>query len=184
MDTQDKKGKIVKETFPSEMVSIVGDIFAGIVLTFLILPFKSVLVLLILIPALLSLRGNITSPFIARTARDLIIGDFNFKSWIENVLATYLLSIVTALIIGLFSIILDLLVFKYFLLPFDKLISVPIISIFFTLSFTIPISTILNYFIFTYGLNPNNIVNPVMTAVGDFAMVICFYLTLLILGVP
>ncbi len=184
MDTQDKKGKIVKETFPSEMVSIVGDIFAGIVLTFLILPFKSVLVLLILIPALLSLRGNITSPFIARTARDLIIGEFKLKSWIENVFATYLLSIVTAIIIGFFSIMLDLFVFKYFLLPIEKLISIPILSIFFTLSFTIPISTILNYFIFIYGLNPNNIVNPIMTAVGDFAMVICFYLTLLILGVP
>ncbi|NHJ25732.1 MAG: hypothetical protein EAX89_14215, partial [Candidatus Lokiarchaeota archaeon] len=72
----------------------------------------------------------------------------------------------------------------YFLLPIEKLIAIPILSIFFTLSFTIPISTILNYFIFIYGLNPNNIVNPIMTAVGDFAMVICFYLTLLILGVP
>ncbi|MFW9949323.1 MAG: magnesium transporter [Candidatus Thorarchaeota archaeon] len=184
MDTQDTKGRIIKETFPSEMVSIVGDIFAGIVLTFLILPFKSVLVLLIIIPALLSLRGNITSPFIARTARDLIIGEFNVKSWIENVLATYLLSIVTALIIGLFSLLLDLLFFKYFLLPFEKLIYIPILSIFFTLSITIPISTTLNYIIFIYGLNPNNIVNPVMTAIGDFAMVVCFYLTLLLLGVP
>lgn len=184
MDTQDKKGKIVKETFPSEMVSIVGDIFAGIVLTFLILPFDSVLILLIIIPALLSLRGNITSPFIARTARDLIIGEFNAKSWIENVLATYLLSLITAIIIGFFSFILDILVFQFFLLPVVKMFSIPILSIVFTLTLTIPISTTLNYIIFIYGLNPNNIVNPIMTAIGDFAMVICFYFTLLLLGVP
>ena len=40
MEARDTKGKIVKETFPSEMVSIVGDIFAGIVLSILIVSFE------------------------------------------------------------------------------------------------------------------------------------------------
>jgi len=43
MERQDTKGKIVQETFPSEIVSIIGDILAGIILIFLILPFKSFL---------------------------------------------------------------------------------------------------------------------------------------------
>ncbi|MFW9782509.1 MAG: magnesium transporter [Candidatus Heimdallarchaeota archaeon] len=184
MEAQDTKGKIIRETFPSEVISIVGDIFAGIILSILILPFESFLLLILIIPPLLSLRGNITAPFIARTARDLIIGEFNIRKWFENVLATYFLSLITATLIGFISLLLDLVFFRIFLLSIPIMIFIPVISISLTLSISIPISTILNYFIFRYGLNPNNIVNPVMTAIGDFSMVICFYLTIIILGVP
>ena len=108
METQDSKGKIVKETFPSELISIIGDILAGIVLSLLILPFDSFPVLILMIPALLSLRGNLSGPFIARTSRDFVIGAFSRRTWVENVLATYTLSIITAIFIGIFSFILDI----------------------------------------------------------------------------
>jgi mgtE-like transporter len=184
MERQDTKGKIVKETFPSEVVSIIGDILAGVILTLIILSFKSFIILIIIIPALLSLRGNLSGPFIARTSKDLIIGEFNTRSWIENVLSTYSLSIVTACLIGVFSIILDLFIIKLFILPLEILIIIPILAILFTLSISIPTSTFLNYLAFRYGFNPNNVVNPIMTAVDDFFTVICFYFTLIMLGVP
>jgi len=184
MESQDSKGKIVRETFPSEIVSIIGDILAGIVLILLILPFKSFIILILIIPALLSLRGNISGPFIARTSKDLIIGGLNKKSWIENVCATLTLSVITAILIGIFGIVINLFLIRIFLIPFEILVLIPIISILLTLSITIPISTFLNYMAFKYGLNPNNVINPIMTAVGDFTMIICFYITLTLLGVP
>jgi len=184
MEARDTKGKIVKETFPAEIVSIVGDILAGVVLSLLILPFDSFLLLILIVPALLSMRGNISGPFIARSSRDLIIGQFNKKSWIENVLATYILSMVTAFIIGLFSFLLDLILVKTYFISFEILIAIPILSILFTLTISIPCSTILNYIAFKYGLDPNNVVNPIMTAIDDFSTVIFFYLTIILLGVP
>jgi mgtE-like transporter len=184
MESQDTKGKIVKETFPSEIISIVGDILAGIILSLLIVPFESFLILILIIPALLSLRGNISGPYIARTSRDLIIGEFNRKSLLENIIATYILSIVTAFIIGIFSILLNSFLIKIHIISNFILIEIPIISILITLSVSIPTSTGLNYLTFKYGLNPNNIVNPIMTAVDDFLTVISFYFSLIILGVP
>jgi mgtE-like transporter len=184
MERDESMGKIIMETFPSEIVSIFGDIMAGIILLILILPFKSFIVLIIIVPALLSLRGNLSGPFIARTARDLIIGEFNKRSWIENILSTYVLSLITAFLIGILSIFLDLLVFKNYSLSVGMLILIPIISILFTLSISIPCSTFLNFIAFKYGLDPNNVVHLVMTAVDDFFTVICFYLSLIILGVP
>ena len=181
---RDTKGRIVKETFPSEIVSIMGDIFAGIALTFLILPFKSFLILILIIPALLSLRGNLSGPFIARTSRDMILGEFTKKAWVENALATIALSIIISLLVGFFTILLDFFFFQFFILPSSYLIFIPILSVLFTLFISIPCSTCLNYFAFKRGLNPNNIVNPIMTAIDDFSTVICFYITLLILGVP
>jgi mgtE-like transporter len=182
--SQDTKSKIVKETFPSEIISIVGDILAGIILTLLILPFESFLMLILIVPALLSLRGNISGPYIARTSRDLIIGEFNRKSLVENIFATYVLSVVTALIIGVFSIILNIFLIKIHIISNIMLIEIPIISILITLSVSIPTSTGLNYLAFKHGLNPNNIVNPTMTAIDDLLTVISFYFSLIILGVP
>ncbi|MFW9874137.1 MAG: magnesium transporter [Candidatus Thorarchaeota archaeon] len=184
MENQDAKGKIVKETFPSEIISIIGDILAGSVLSLLILPFDSFLALILMIPALLSLRGNLSGPFIARTSRDLIIGDFSKRSWIENIFATFILAFITAVFIGIFSIILNLLIFKLNILPNFHFFSIPIVSIILTLSISIPCSTGLNYLAFKRGLNPNNVVNPVMTAIDDFFTVFCFFLTLIMLGVP
>lgn len=184
METQDSKSKIVKETFPSEIVSIVGDLLAGIILSLLILPFESFVVLILMIPALLSLRGNLSGPFIARTSRDLVIGNFSKRSWIENILATYTLSIITAFFIGIFSIVLNLALFKLTIISYQHFFAIPIISILLTLSISIPFSTGLNYIAFKKGLNPNNIVNPVMTAIDDFSTVFCFFLTIIMLGVP
>ena len=184
METPDSKGKIIKETFPSEIISIIGDIFAGLVLSILILPFSSFLILILMIPALLSLRGNLSGPFIARTSRDFIIGSFSRKSWLENVFATYFLSIITAIFIGLFTMLLDLTIFQLNLLPIPFFFAIPLISTVLTLTISIPCSTTLNYLAFKKGLNPNNIVNPVMTAIDDFSTVFCFFLTIIMLGVP
>ncbi|MHA1706598.1 MAG: magnesium transporter [Promethearchaeota archaeon] len=183
MEQEETKGRIVKETFPFEIISIIGDIFAGIILTLLILPFKSFSLLIFIIPPLFSLRGNITAPFVSRTARDLIIGEFNLKSFLENTLATYVLGEVTAILIGFLSVILNLFIYGVLILPFWLVIMIPILTILFTLSLTIPISVFLNYISFKIGLNPNNGVHPVMTAVGDFSMIICFFITIILLGV-
>ena len=184
MEKQDTKFKIVKESYPSEIVSIIGSILAGLILSLVILRFESFPILILIIPALLSLRGNINSPFIARTARDLIIGEFNLKNWIENILATYLLALITATLIGLFSILLNIFLFKIDVLSYSQLILIPLLSMLITLSISIPISTMLNFFVFKFGLNPNNVIHPIMTAIGDFMSVLCFYFTLIILGVP
>ncbi len=184
MENQDSKSKIVKETFPSELISIIGDILAGILLSLLIFPFNSFPVLILMVPALLSLRGNLSGPFIARTSRDMIIGNFTKRTWIENVFATYTLSILTGFFIGIISIILNFAFFKLFLLPTLYFILIPIISITLTLLISIPSSTLLNYLAFKRGLNPNNVVNPVMTAVDDFSTIFCFLLSIIMLGVP
>ncbi|MBY9019088.1 MAG: magnesium transporter [Candidatus Lokiarchaeota archaeon] len=184
MGWQDTKWKIVKEVFPSEIISIIGDILAGIILTILIVPFKSFLILILIVPALLSMRGNISGPFIARTSRDIIIGEFSLKLWFENILATYVLALITAIEIGILSIFLNLLLIRLFIFHIGLLILIPIISILLTLSISIPFSTFLNIIVFRRGLDPNNVVNPIMTAVDDFFTVLCFYLTIIMLGVP
>ena len=184
MEDRDSKGKIIKEAFPSEIVSIIGDILAGIVLSVLILPFQSFLLLILIVPALLSLRGNLSGPYIARTSRDFIIGEFNKNSLFQNTLATYSLAIITGFVIGLLSIILNAFLIQLDLIPWTSILFIPVISICLTLAISIPCSTLLNFIAFKNGLDPNNVVSPIMTAIDDFLTVICFLITLLLMGVP
>ncbi len=184
MEREDSRFTLIKEILPSETLSIIGSLAAGIILSLLLLQFQCFPILILLIPALLSLRGNISSPFIARTAKDLIIGDFNKRNIAENILSTYLLAIVTACLIGLFTFIVNLFFFKLEYFSFEFFILIPLISMLFTLSLVIVISIMLNSLIFKFGLNPNNVLPPIMTAIGDFFNVVFFYLTLIILGVP
>ncbi len=178
------KKRIIEEIFSSETISMVGDLLTGTLLSLLILPFKSFISLILIIPALLSLRGNISGPFKARTARDLIIGDFNRKNCLENVLATFSLSLLTSLLIGIVSIFLNLLLIKTILLTINQFILIPIICMLISFSASIPCSILLNFITFKKGLDPNNVVLPIMTAIDDFFTIISFYLTLLLLGVP
>ncbi|MBN1800520.1 MAG: magnesium transporter [Candidatus Lokiarchaeota archaeon] len=177
------KKKLIREAFSSEVISIIGDIFAGSLLYILILPFQSFIALIIFIPALLSLRGNISGPFIARTSKDLIVGEFDKRSWIENVLATVCLSMVTAFLIGVISIYLNYILLNIEILSIYQLIMIPIVTILLSLTFSIPCSTSLNIIAFKYGLDPNNLVNPIMTAVDDFLTIISFFIAIILLGV-
>lgn len=183
MEKQDTKGKVIREVFPSEIVSIIGDLLAGIILSLLILGLESFSILILIVPALLSMRGNISGPFIARTSRDLIIGEFNFKSWFQNVTATFTLSLATSSIIGIAAILFNLFLIKL-TLSMMILFFIPIISVLLTLVISIPCSTSLNLIVFRYGLDPNNIVGPIMTAIDDLFTIICFYFSIIILGVP
>jgi cation transporter-like permease len=91
---------------------------------------------------------------------------------------------ITAIIIGIFSILLNSLFFNLTELTIAQYFAIPLVSIILTLFVSIPCSTGLNYFAFKRGLNPNNVINPVMTAIDDFFTVFFFFLTLLMLGVP
>ncbi len=188
MLSQDSKAKIVKESIFSEIISITGDLLAGIVMLYYILPFESFATLIIMIPALLTLRGNVSGTFIARTIRDLFTGELSKKlkpirRWLENIGATAFISLIVAVFIGILSLIFSLMLggnvinLIYFL-------GIPLITIFFNLSFSIPLSTGLNVFCFRFGIDPNNVVNPIMTCFDDFLTVFGFLLSLILLGVP
>lgn len=183
MAMEDSKYRIFKETFPSEIVSILGSLFAGVILTILILPFESFPILILMIPAILSLRGNISSPFCARTSKDLILGEFNIRSLGENVLATLFLSVISSILIGLLSYIINFFLVDFPLLHIGYFLLIPIISLSINLGISIPVSTILNYIAFKSGLNPNNVL-PIITAIGDLLSVISFFISLVILKVP
>lgn len=188
MLSQDSKTRIVKESIIGEIISITGDLFAGMIMVFFIMPFKSFSYLIIMIPALLTLRGNVSGTFIARTIRDLFTGELSkklkpIKRWLENIGATLFISLLVGVFIGIVSQIVSLLLGNEIINLFIFL-SIPLFTILFDLIISIPLSSFLNISCFRFGLDPNNLVNPIMTCVDDFLTVFGFFLSLILLGVP
>jgi len=165
MLSQDSKAKIVKESIFSEITALI-----------------------IMIPALLTLRGNISGTFIARTTRDLFTGELSkrlkpIKRWLENIGATVLISLIVAVFIGILSQIFSVMLGNE-IIDIVIFLLIPLFTILFDLIISIPASSFLNIFCFRLGIDPNNVVNPIMTCVDDFLTVFGFLLSLILLGVP
>lgn len=182
MVKQESKADILKETFPSEIVSIVMNIAVGLVLAVLILPFESFAQIIIMVPALLSVRGNISGSFVARTARDLIIGTFK-KTMAQNVLAVVVLTGVTGCFIAALSMIFATLLHGSYTMPVGFFFAIPLLTMALTELVSIPVALLMNMAVFKRGMNPCNVVPPVMTSIDDVLISLFFFAVLVMLGV-
>jgi len=181
MDTGSKR--IIKETFPSAVVSVTINFFVGVILVAVFTSFENFPVIILMVPPLLSIRGNISQSYCARVARDLLIGCYNKRTMTQNVIATLLLVILVCFLIAIFSVILIELISIEHDIPIEFIFAFPFLVMSLTSVFSMLGSTMLTITIFKKGLNPNNIVPAIWTSVDDILIVVNIYLSLLILGV-
>ena len=183
MEIKSGAKEIIKETFPSEVVSVTFNFFVGLVLVAILDKFTNFVVIILMVPPLLSIRGNISQSYCARVARDLIIGCYNKKTMVQNVVATMLLILLVCTLISIFTILLIEILQIIHDLTLGDIIAFPFLVMILTSSISMTGSTFFSIFIFKKGLNPNNILPGVWTSVDDLLIVINIYLSLLILGV-
>lgn len=158
-----------KEITVSQLVSILGGLIAGTILTvytdkLLLLPG-----MLILIPGFLEMRGNISGSLAARLTSGLFIGavnpaSFNRKTVKGNVLASFILSIFVSLILGLIAFIFSYVAFNQFV---PKIIIIALIAGIISDILEVPLAVFFTFYFFKKGHDPNNIMGPFVTSTGD-----------------
>ena len=179
--------KIVKNAFPILTFAILVEIFAGSILQ----SKQNILVLfpifLISIPVINSVGGNIGSVLGARLASGLHVGyieaKINDKKMHENLL--------TAILLGLFTYIILAIIIYYagLFANINKGIDlIEFVGIFVSTGFLliciIVLSSILAAFIsFKKGFDPDDMVAPVVTTVGDVLGIIFLFIIINIFGV-
>ncbi len=175
-------GELIKETYPSQLLSIAINIIVGFVLAILIYPSPYFFAIVLLVPPLLSIRGNISGPFVVRTARDMMIGTFNRKSALENILATESLTVFVSLLIGFFGFLLLGSIVPDHELTLNQYLLIPLLVLILSSCISVPTSMLLNYITFKLGYSPINIVPPIMTSVDDLAIILLLFAVLNLLG--
>ncbi|MBD3226580.1 MAG: hypothetical protein GF329_00190 [Candidatus Lokiarchaeota archaeon] len=156
--------------------SILGEIFTNIYIPGL----------LILIPPMMELRGNISSIFAAKLCTALHLGTVktsirdNTKKFKEdlysNLIILLIMPIILGLIVWIFCLIFNLpnvgLLFLILILLLTGLISGLIMTF---------ISIIISIFTFKYGLNPDSFVVPILGFVGDILTIFTLFLVIIFL---
>lgn len=172
--------KDVKEILGAELISITGGLFAGTLLAFAVEKFYLIPGMLILIPGFLEMRGALGGSLASRISSGLFLGvikpKFSGKLIKSNIIATALLIILSSFILGVFAYLAN----NYFFgIQNVKIIFVSVIAGAVSIIMT-PLTVYTTLLVFRKGHDPNNIMGPYITTMGDIMSVVAFMIAIVV----
>ncbi len=172
-----------KEIISSQVVSVFGGLVTGTIIAAYTNKILLIPGMLILLPGLLEMRGNISGAFASRLSAGLFLGVIKpelkrTKLINANLAASFLLAIITSFILGLIAF-----AFTYFMLgaAIKKIIFLPVITAIIANTIEIPLTLFATLYLFKKGHDPNNIMGPFVTSTGDITTILALLMTLTII---
>ncbi|MCL2863181.1 MAG: magnesium transporter [Methanimicrococcus sp.] len=170
---------IVKEALPFELIAVVGGIVSGVILSGMTSELELIPGLIVIIPGVMGLRGNISSTLGSRLGSAIHMGlitkiDFKNRELTNNIIGSMVLTVIISIFLGFLG------HYVSVLLGFGsagllKLILIALMSGFFSgliLSF---ITVFLAVGAFRFGFDPDNIVTPSIATIGDILAVMMIF---------
>jgi mgtE-like transporter len=170
--------RILYETLSVLILCGLLEIFAGTTLSGMESFLESLPGLIIMLPPMLDLRGDINGSFAARLGSGIHLGIIDSKhrdEIIENLKAALLMSIVVPAVIAILS----FLVCRLFSLPSIGLFELMFIAVCTGLTSGVILSILsiaLTYSASRIGLDPDNITIPILSTLGDFIVILALFL--------
>lgn len=166
---------ILLQATPVVILTSIGELFAGGILGKMHERLDLIPGLIILVPAIMGLRGNIGTALASRISSSLHLGlvskRFTFSKFnVSNIGAGFLLSLAVSVVIGLTA----RLACQIFGLPSIPLVNLLLIAMLASTMASlvlIPFTVTLTYFAFSRNLDPDNIVAPTIGMIGDVVTV-------------
>ncbi|MBI2671907.1 magnesium transporter [Candidatus Woesearchaeota archaeon] len=167
----------------SELVSITGGIIAGLFLLNITKSLDTLLGLFILFPGLLEMHGNIYGSLSARLSTLLWSGKLKLKEernkFIrENVFAVLFLVLAVSFALGVIAYLFVLIAFKTssFLIIIVSVLSSLIGSL-----IEVPLTIYTTFWFFKHNFDPEDIMGPYVTTIGDIISIISIVIVVKIL---
>ena len=171
--------ELMKQSLPLLILCGIGGIIAGNTLGVMTDILKNIPGLIVIIPAIIALRGNISTTFGSRLGSAYHLGIINEKNlWNEelknNIIGSLVLSFLISIIVGVFAYLSTILLFNINPNPL-KIISIVLISGVIS-GFILTLLTILIiYAVFKRGYNPDNITGPALATFGDIITMLTLF---------
>lgn len=166
--------KEFEEIYFSEFLAITGGVIGGTLLVGLSDSFSLIAGLFILFPGLLEMHGNIYGSLSARISNLLLLGKIKDKKEIryfikQNILATFFLLFFVSFVLGLVSYL-----FVYFILGINNpiLILISLFSSILSSFIEIPLTIYTTFWTFKHKLDPEDIMGPYVTTLGDIISIL------------
>lgn len=169
---------MVKQSLPLIVFCGLGAIVAGSTLGVMVDILREIPGLIVVIPAIIAMRGNISTAFGSRLGSAYHLGVIDADNlWNEelkqNIIGSFVLSFFVAIIIGILAYLTSIILHVY---PNPaKLISIVLLA-------GIISGLILNmmaigiiYLVFKRGYDPDNITGPALATFGDIITMVCIF---------
>jgi len=170
--------EMVKQSLPLIIFCGLGAIVAGSTLSVMTDLLKEIPGLIVIIPAIIALRGNITTAFGSRLGSAYHLGVIDADNlWNEelkqNIIGSLMLSFLVSIIIGILAYITSILM-KVYPNPV-KLISIVLIAGIISGIILTLLTISIIYLVFKRGYDPDNITGPALATFGDIITMLCIF---------
>lgn len=178
-----KRRTIIKETFPLLTALAAVGVISGLILE----AYKKTLIqypqLLLLIPVMIGMGGNLGAILASRTSTALHLGIIELtpknKALRNNIIAIIILATIIFTLTGILTHPISQILNIGNQLSITQITLISLTSGIMISLITIAITIISTYLSYTHGLDPDNTVLPIVTSLSDIAGILIFYLTAL-----
>lgn len=177
--------EMLKQSLPLLIVCGIGGIVAGNTLGAMVSIFKDIPGLIVVIPAVIALRGNISTALGSRLGSAYHLGIIDAKNlWNEelkqNIIGSLVLSFLMSFIIGVLAYVTSL-VLNVQPDPVKLIAIVVLAGVLSGLILTL-LTIIIIYFVFKRGYDPDNITGPALATFGDVFSMLCIFGSAILIG--
>ena len=170
--------EMLKQSLPLLIFCGLGGIVAGSTLGGMVQIFQKIPGLIVVIPAIIALRGNISTALGSRLGSAYHLGIINAenmwnKELKQNVLGSIALSFITSIIIGILAYVSSILLNVY---PDPlKLITIVLLAGAISTLILTQLTIVIIYIVFKRGYDPDNITGPALATFGDIVTMLCIF---------
>ena len=170
---------MLKQSLPLLLLCGIGGIFAGNILGLMSSLFQTIPGLIVVIPGIIALRGNISTAFGSRLGSAYHLGVINAENiWNnelkQNIIGSIVLSFIVSLLIGVLSYITTILFFDITPNPY-KIIGIVLLAGMLSAVLLTTLTIGIIYLVFRRGYDPDNITGPALATVGDIITMLCIF---------
>jgi len=171
--------EMLKQSLPLLLLCGIGGIFAGNILGLMSSLFQTIPGLIVVIPGIIALRGNISTAFGSRLGSAYHLGVINAENiWNnelkQNIIGSIVLSFIVSLLIGVLSYITTILFFDITPNPY-QIIGIVLLAGMLSAVLLTTLTIGIIYLVFRRGYDPDNITGPALATVGDIITMLCIF---------
>ncbi|WP_321420814.1 magnesium transporter [uncultured Methanomethylovorans sp.] len=170
---------IVREALPFEIIATMGGVIAGIIFTGMIKELQMIPGLIVIAPAVLGMRGNISCTLGSRLGSAIHMGLItkieNNPELTNNIGGSLLLSFIISAILGLMG--------HFVTIAFGlesagalKLMFIAVLAGVSSGLILVVVAVILALGMFQFGFDPDNVVTPAIATIGDIVSMLMLFL--------
>ena len=169
---------MVKQSLPLLILCGFGAILTGTAFGSMSRIFQSIPGLIVVIPGVIAMRGNISTALGSRLGSAYHLGIIDIDNlWNDdlkqNILGSLILSMLVSSIIGVLAYITS--VSLGIQVDFLKLLFIVLLGGFFSAVFLTMLTIIVIYLVFKKGYDPDNITGPALATFGDIITMLCIF---------